>query len=211
MNKIWLYINFIRSFVLYIMISVSGNQELIFEEIDYWYRINHWNDKTTVSKLIKLNWLICYEKAYRNLLCYRLKKFEDNKLVGTSVSSVICKIIIPGEKTLIIATDEIGKNLYIQHGFSCCITAKKIGENCWINQQVTIGYTFALNPPIIGNGVRISAGAKILGDITLEDNVIVAANAAVTKDVGCSLIVGGVPAKEIGINNDHRLYTKREV
>lgn len=71
---------------------------------------------------------------------------------------------------------------------------------------MTVGYSFASEPPIIGNGVRISAGAKVIGAITLGDNVIVAANAAVVKNVPECAVVGGVPAKKIGENRDHKLY-----
>lgn len=109
-------------------------------------------------------------------------------------------------ETLYLNTKDIGKCLFIQHGFATYISARKIGEYCWINQQVTIGYTFDPEPPIIGNGVRVSAGAKVVGSITLGDNVIVAANAAVVKDVEDNQIVGGVPAKTIGINTDHKLF-----
>ena len=88
------------------------------------------------------------------------------------------------------------------------ISAKSIGSDCWINQQVTIGYTFAHQPPVIGNGVRISAGAKVVGNITIGDNVIIAANAAVVKDVPANAVVGGVLAKIIGENIEHKLFKK---
>ena len=82
-------------------------------------------------------------------------------------------------ETLYINTPKIGPRLFIQHGFATNISAKQIGSDCWINQQVTIGYTFAPDPPIIGNGVRVSAGAKVVGNITIGDNAIIAANAAI--------------------------------
>ena len=59
---------------------------------------------------------------------------------------------------------------------------------------------------IIGNGVRISAGAKVLGQIKIDDNAIIAANAVVVKDVERNAIVGGVPARIIGTNVNHILY-----
>ena len=111
-------------------------------------------------------------------------------------------------ETLYILTPQIGPRLYIQHGFATIISAKSIGSDCWINQQVTIGYTFAQEAPVIGNGVRISAGAKVVGNIVVGDNVIVAANAVVVKDVPENSIVGGVPAKIIAENNIHKLYIK---
>ena len=85
-------------------------------------------------------------------------------------------------ETLYINTPEIGPRLFIQHGFATNISALKIESDCWINQQVTIGVFFCIkNLPTIGNGVRISAGAKVIGNIKIEDNVIIAANAAVVK------------------------------
>lgn len=63
--------------------------------------------------------------------------------------------------TLYINTRNIGHRLYIQHGFATVISAKSVGDDCWINQQVTIGYTFDSEPVVIGNGVRVSAGAKV--------------------------------------------------
>ena len=108
--------------------------------------------------------------------------------------------------TLYINTPEIGPRLFIQHGFATNISAKRIGSDCWINQQVTIGYTFDSEPPVIGNGVRISAGAKVLGQIEIGDNAIIGANAAVVKSVEENMIVGGVPAKIIGENSKHKLF-----
>ena len=108
--------------------------------------------------------------------------------------------------TLYINTPEIGPRLFIQHGFATNISAKRIGSDCWINQQVTIGYTFDSEPPVIGNGVRISAGAKVLGQIEIGDNAIIAANAAVVKSVEENMVVGGVPAKIIGENLKHKLF-----
>lgn len=48
-------------------------------------------------------------------------------------------------ETLYINTPEIDPRLFIQHGFATNISALKIGSDCWINQQVTIGYTFDKN------------------------------------------------------------------
>ncbi|MDM8135685.1 serine O-acetyltransferase [[Clostridium] symbiosum] len=110
--------------------------------------------------------------------------------------------------TLYINTRNIGHRLYIQHGFATVISAKSVGDDCWINQQVTIGYTFDSEPVVIGNGVRVSAGAKVVGNITVGDNAIIASNAAVVKDVPENAVVGGVPARVIGENIEHKLFEK---
>ena len=45
-----------------------------------------------------------------------------------------------------------------------------------------------------------------MGPVTLHDNCIVGANAVVTKDVAEGDIVGGVPAKVIGKNEEFKIY-----
>lgn len=97
--------------------------------------------------------------------------------------------------TLYIETPDIGGGLFIQHGFATIISAKKMGENCWVNQQVTIGYKSGHNPPSIGDNVMITCGAKILGDIVIGDNVVIGANAVVINNIESGSIVGGIPAK----------------
>lgn len=96
--------------------------------------------------------------------------------------------------TLLINGGEIGEGFFIQHGFSTIIAANKIGKNCWVNQQVTIGYSNEYDCPTIGNNVVINAGAKVIGNVTIGDNTKVGANAVVVKNVPPNCIVVGVPA-----------------
>ena len=84
----------------------------------------------------------------------------------------------------------------IQHGFATIITADRIGNNCKILQQVTVGYN-GDKCPIIGNNVLICAGAKVIGSVTIGDNCIIGANAVVVKDVPSGSVGGGIPAKVI--------------
>jgi serine acetyltransferase len=84
---------------------------------------------------------------------------------------------------------EIGKSLVLPHGFFGIFISKyaKIGNNCCVFHQVTIGSNFhtSSNPgaPKIGDNVLIGAGAKIIGNISIGDNVKIGANAIVTNDV----------------------------
>lgn len=97
----------------------------------------------------------------------------------------------------ISSTAEIGGGLIVQHGYGTIIAPRKIGKNCWVNQGVTIGYTNDDDCPTLGDNVTVYAGAKILGDVHVGNNVVVAANAVVVKDVEDNCVVGGVPAKVI--------------
>ena len=117
---------------------------------------------------------------------YRLRRYSTIARIAGGCGLLFFK----KQQSLYIATASIGWNLIIQHGFSTVIAAKSIGYNCWINQQVTIGYSFEENPPTIGNGCIVCAGAKVIGDVKLGDNAIVGANAVVTHDVLENEVVG---------------------
>lgn len=98
-------------------------------------------------------------------------------------------------ESLYIEAKEIGGGLFIQHGFATMIAAEAIGENCWINQQVTIGYNGSGRAPVIGSNVMITCGAKVLGPITVGDRAVIGANAVVIRDVEPGAVMGGVPAR----------------
>lgn len=100
-----------------------------------------------------------------------------------------------------IATEcEIKGGLFIPHTFGIVIGAARIGENCTIYQNVTIGaktldmkYNKELRP-VIGNDVILATGSVILGPIVINNGAIVSANSVVLKDVGEKELVGGTPA-----------------
>ena len=79
---------------------------------------------------------------------------------------------------------QIGGGLLIPHPNGIVIHPDaKIGVNCLIFQQVTIGSRGGHGVPRIGGHVDIGAGAKILGAVTIDDHVRIGANAVVLKDV----------------------------
>lgn len=82
-----------------------------------------------------------------------------------------------------------------------------VGENCRIQENVTIGATNGENTaPILGNNIFIGSGAKIIGDISIVDNVCIGAGSVVVKDiVEESVTVAGVPSKIVGKNENKNL------
>lgn len=128
-------------------------------------------------------YLLSHYKEFRNLFYHRVGPIHN-----------LLNILCPKMSSLFIVTTSIGEGLFIQHGFATVIAAASVGRNCWINQQVTIGFTSNTDCPVIGDNVTISAGAKVLGGIKIGDNSIVGANAVVVKNVPENCVVIGVPA-----------------
>lgn len=114
----------------------------------------------------------------------------------------------------------LGRRFFIDHGAGVVIgETAEIGDDVTLYHGVTLGGTTwnkGKRHPTLGNGVVIGAGAKVLGAITLGDQVRVGANSVVVKDVPAHRTVVGIPGKVVvrldeagdntlGINLDHHL------
>lgn len=92
-------------------------------------------------------------------------------------------------------TSQIAGGLLLPHANGVVIHPDaKIGPNCLIFQQVTIGTRGSGAAPQIGGHVDIGAGAKILGPIRIGNHVVIGANAVVLVDVPDNCMAVGVPA-----------------
>jgi len=85
---------------------------------------------------------------------------------------------------------------FVIHNFSAVhVEAERIGANFTINQGVYVGPDWRCQgKPVLGDDVFLGAGAAVLGDVRVGDNVVVAANAVVAKTVGSNCLLAGVPA-----------------
>lgn len=95
----------------------------------------------------------------------------------------------------------IGRNLFIDHGFSVIGETAEIGHDVTIYQNVTLGGTNPTNGiagkrhPTIGNGVIIGSGAQVIGPITVGERARIGANAVVTDDVPEGATMIGLKAR----------------
>lgn len=96
---------------------------------------------------------------------------------------------------------KIGTGFFIDHGMGVVIgETAEIGDYVTLFQGVTLGGTGkerGKRHPTLGNHVVVGAGAKILGGITIGDNVKIGANSVVLKNVPANSTVIGVPARVI--------------
>jgi len=170
----------------HIMLMILSSRRSIIElDLGRWGQICFGRKPDSLTERVVLFVrLMTIKMEYRNLFYYR-----------TGLSGKVLSILCRPMPTLYIETSKIGPGLFIQHGFCTIIAAAEIGENCWINQQVTIGFAKnAVDCPVIGNDVTISAGAKVIGKVNIGENSKIGANAVVVKDVPANVTVVGVPA-----------------
>jgi acetyltransferase-like isoleucine patch superfamily enzyme len=89
----------------------------------------------------------------------------------------------------------IGDNLRMGPGV-CLISANHdlADYDQWVESE----------PIVIGSNVWLGAGVKIMPGVNIGNNVVIAANAVVTKNIPDDSIAAGVPAKVIGIKEKYR-------
>lgn len=92
--------------------------------------------------------------------------------------------------------------ILISHIGTIIINSKaRVGKNVHLQPGVVVGKTTHDAFPVIGDNCYLCLGSKVFGAVKVGDNVMVAPNAVVTKDVESNTIVGGVPAKFIKYRN----------
>lgn len=131
----------------------------------------HYNNKTKS---------VCHKLLY---LWYRRKKNILGSQIGIEIweNSFDMGLIIHHNGNIVVNRDcRIGKNCEL-HGDNCLGNA---GDGS--------------NVPIIGNNVNIGVGAKIIGKITLADNIKIGANAVVNKSFyESNITIVGVPGHKV--------------
>ena len=101
----------------------------------------------------------------------------------------------------------IGRNFFVDHGFTVIGETAEIGDNVTIYQSVTLGGT---NPttgvggkrhPTLKDNVVIGSGAQVLGPIEVGEGAKIGANSVVTKDaLPFARTIGSRPARIFGVN-----------
>lgn len=91
----------------------------------------------------------------------------------------------------------VGTGFVIEHSGGIVVSGfASFGTHCRIRNGVVIGLARVEEPcaPQFGNHVDVGAGAKVLGNIRIGNNVLIGANAVVITDVPDNCIAVGVPA-----------------
>lgn len=102
---------------------------------------------------------------------------------------------------LVIGSNMVGPGLSISHlQGGVIINCFKMGANCSVAGGVVVGNKDSQdNRAYIGDCVHLTLGAKVIGKVTIGDNVVVAPNSVVVKDILPNSVVSGIPAKVIKV------------
>jgi serine O-acetyltransferase len=138
--------------------------------------------------------LIAYRRAnffYRHNLKFIARVISQNAKKRTGIEIHPAATIEPG--------------VFIDHGMGVVIGETAVVETgCVIYQGVTLGGTGkdkgSKRHPTIKHDCIISAGAKILGGITIHENCKIGASSVVLFDVPANSTVVGIPGKVIKTN-----------
>ena len=189
LKRLYLLLTLVRSTPHQCLFSLSTQRAVIEQDLARWREYG----RLPMKRYKSFSLALLYYPEFRNLFYYRIRS-EFPILLH------FLQWLYPPLDTLYINTPSIGPGLFIQHGFCTIIAANRIGKHCWINQQVTIGYTNETDRPTLEDNVTVYAGAKVIGKVTVGANSIVGANAVVVRNVPPNCTVVGVPARIIRMN-----------
>ena len=176
-------------FIIWIKCFLSIPYFFIFRLFNY--RIQKADLNSYLNNLTIMKYKYEFFNFIKTFAC--LPEYRSQVLWRANLEWLLC----PKATThFVVSSKKIGKGLVLQHGFSTIIFPERIGENCQIWHNVTIGRNGKdRKNPIIGDNVKIYAGAVVIGGIKIGNNAIIGANAVVLQDVPDNSIAVGVPAK----------------
>ena len=138
------------------------------------------SDGTSANVLYRLTcWLMKYKLAPLALITLWFNRVINGCVIGAGA--------------------KFEQGFVIMHPVGVVINSKvRGGKNIIVESGVVIGDEKG-QAPVLGNEIFIGAGAKIIGGITIGDNVKIGANAVVVNNVPSNVTVVGIPAKVLPV------------
>lgn len=104
----------------------------------------------------------------------------------------------------------IGRRVFIDHGMGVVIVeTAEVGDDVLIYQGVVLGGTSLERKkrhPTIGNGVIIGSGAKVIGNITIEDCSKIGAGSVVLRSAPRGSTIVGIPGRNVKVERKCALH-----
>jgi serine O-acetyltransferase len=132
-------------------------------------------------------------------LLLSIRRYQYWRARGGILGAFCCKVITLRHCFWSVVTGadiplacQIGGGLLIPHPNGIVIHPDvKIGVNCLVFHQVTLGSRGTDGVPEVGGHVDIGAGAKILGPVKIGAHVRIGANAVIITDVESNAVAVG--------------------
>ncbi len=104
---------------------------------------------------------------------------------------------------IMVCPNSIGKGVRICHAANILVHGSaKVGDFCQLHGMNCIGNKRSgdrSGVPVIGSHVELGVGAVVLGNVQIADDVIIGANAVVTKScLEKGAVLTGIPARKTG-------------
>jgi serine O-acetyltransferase len=146
-----------------------------------------------------------YDSGFRVLFLYRLARYLHLRFSKTRVlwnlTHIVTQHAVKVGGAYISPCAQIGEDCRIFYGTGMVIGPHvTIGRDAVILNGITIGNVHpskAKQPAVIGDNVYLGAGCRILGEVTLGDNVRIGANAVVLQSCGSDVTLVGIPARAV--------------
>ena len=142
-----------------------------------------------------------YYKGFHALQWHRIGHFlwqRDRQDLAHFLQGRVCEVFAVDIHPAV----PVGSGVFIDHGTGLVVGETAIiGNDVSILHEVTLGGTGKERGdrhPKVHDGVLLSAGAKVLGNITLGHNARIGAGSVVLHDVPPCATVAGVPARVVG-------------
>lgn len=184
---------------------------------DLWYYLGR--DRAAMGRT-ETHPRIMGDLIWKYLISLRKEEYYHNckrKSIFVKVMAVYWKLkrhSLAGKTGYEIGLNQCGPGLSIAHtGKVVFHKNARVGQNCRIVGEITLGATNGgTDAPCLGDNVFISVGARIIGGVTIADNVAIAANAVVIKSIDePGTTWGGIPAKKISNHDSSANFPYREL
>lgn len=190
LRRLLVILNLWRIAPAYLLFLTNRFRDKCAEDLAEWVRCEA--EACQKSRLLRFGYFMVNCRECRNIFLNRLRR--------NPIMYITVRVLFPPLESCYISMppEDLGGGFSLQHGFSTIVSAKSIGKRCRVNQQVTIGHVGS-DAPVIGDDVRITAGAIVIGNIHVGDGAMIGAGAVVVKDVPANATVVGSAARVVKI------------
>jgi serine O-acetyltransferase len=132
-------------------------------------------------------WINSHFFGQKSIFKHFLKLFY---FIGKYLSVCISKIDID-------VSSEIGEGLFLSNRGNIILGVDRMGRNCTVDHNVTIGNDQNRLVPTISDNVWIGSNSVIYGRITIGENTVITESSVLSKSLPGRVLAGGNPCRII--------------